>query len=97
MVSSMLSSFTPRSSEMNSPPVRIEMSFNISLRRSPKPGALTAQARNVPRSLLTTSVANASPSISSAMTRNGLRAADTFSSNGMRSAAAETFFSCRRM
>ena len=35
------------------------------LRRSPKPGALTATEVKVPRSLLTTSVASASPSTSS--------------------------------
>ena len=43
------------------------MSCSIALRRSPKPGALTAAALNVPRILLTTSVARASPSTSSAM------------------------------
>ena len=48
------------------------MSFSISLRRSPKPGALTAHTCSVPRSLLTTSVASASPSTSSAMMSSGL-------------------------
>ncbi len=43
------------------------MSRSISLRRSPKPGALTARTWIVPRSLFTTSVASASPSTSSAM------------------------------
>ena len=39
----MFSSFMPRSSEMTSPPVRMAMSLQHgSLRRSPKPGALTA-------------------------------------------------------
>jgi len=38
------------------------MSSSIALRRSPKPGALTATAWNVPRSLLTIRVATASPS-----------------------------------
>ena len=47
------------------PPVRTAMSFSISFRRSPKPGALTARALKVPRSLLTISVVRASPSISS--------------------------------
>ena len=56
------------------PPVRIAMSLSISLRRSPKPGALTAQTLSVPRSLLTTSVASASPSTSSAMMSSGLPA-----------------------
>ena len=49
------------------PPVRIAISCSISLRRSPKPGALTATQVKVPRSLLTTSVDSASPSTSSAM------------------------------
>ena len=49
------------------------MSRSISLRRSPKPGALTARTLSVPRSLLTTSVASASPSTSSAMITSGLR------------------------
>ena len=41
------------------------MSWSIALRRSPKPGAFTATDLNVPRILLTTSVARASPSTSS--------------------------------
>ena len=49
------------------------MSRSISLRRSPKPGALTASTLIVPRSLLTTSVASASPSTSSAMMTKFLR------------------------
>jgi hypothetical protein len=36
------SSLRPSSSAMTWPPVRIAMSLSISLRRSPKPGALTA-------------------------------------------------------
>ena len=63
---SAFSSLRPMSSVMNVPPVRMAMSSSIALRRSPKPGALTAQALIVPRSLLTTSVASASPSRSSA-------------------------------
>ena len=51
------------------------MSSSIALRRSPKPGAFTAQAFSVPRSLFTTRVASASPSTSSAMTSSGLPAA----------------------
>ena len=43
------------------------MSCSMALRRSPKPGALTAATLRPPRSLLTTSVASASPSTSSAM------------------------------
>src|SRR5213076_3340676 len=64
------------------PPVRVAMSSSISLRRSPKPGALTAQVWSVPRSLLTTSVASASPSTSSAMISSGLPARATCSSSG---------------
>ena len=51
-----LSSLRPISSEMTWPPVRMAMSSSMSLRRSPKPGALTASTLSVPRSLLTTSV-----------------------------------------
>ena len=69
---STLSSLRPSSSEMTWPPVRMAMSRSISLRRSPKPGALTASTLSVPRSLLTTSVASASPSTSSAMITSGL-------------------------
>ena len=47
------------------------MSSSIALRRSPKPGALTAATFSPPRSLFTTSVASASPSTSSAMMSNG--------------------------
>ena len=48
------------------------MSSSIALRRSPKPGALTAATFRPPRSLLTTSVASASPSMSSATISSGL-------------------------
>ena len=61
------------------------MSCSIALRRSPKPGALTATDLNVPRILLTTSVASASPSTSSAMITSGLPVCMTFSSTGSRS------------
>jgi len=61
------SNFKPTSSEITRPPVKTARSSSISLRRSPKPGALTAKALKVPRSLLTTKVAKASPSISSAI------------------------------
>src|SRR5829696_983262 len=59
------SSLMPRSSEIVWPAVRTAMSSSIALRRSPKPGAFTAATFRPPRSLLTTSVASASPSISS--------------------------------
>jgi len=47
----------------------------------------------VPRSLLTTSVANASPSTSSAMMSSGLPARATCSSNGSMSFITLIFFS----
>src|SRR3954453_22301091 len=51
------SSWMPRSSLTTWPPVTIAISSSIALRRSPKPGALTAATFNPPRSLFTTSVA----------------------------------------
>ena len=66
------SSLRPTSSLMTWAPVRMAMSCSIALRRSPKPGALTATALNVPRILFTTSVARASPSMSSAMMTSAL-------------------------
>src|SRR3712207_7251766 len=45
-------------------PVNIAISLSISFLLSPNPGALTATQVNVPLNLLTTKVANASPSIS---------------------------------
>ena len=79
------------------PPVRIAMSSSMALRRSPKPGALTAATCSVPRSLLTTSVASASPSTSSAMMSSGLPSLATCSSTGSRSFMLEIFFSWIRM
>jgi hypothetical protein len=64
------------------------MSCSIALRRSPNPGALTATDLNVPRILLTTSVARASPSTSSAMITSGLPDCMTFSRTGSRSFTA---------
>ena len=61
----------PRSSEITVPPVRIAISSNIALRLSPNPGALTAAIFNPPLSLLTTKVAKACPSTSSAIINNG--------------------------
>ena len=58
--SSTFSSLRPRSSLMNLPPVTTARSPIIALRRSPKPGALTAQMFSTPRSLFTTSAASAS-------------------------------------
>ena len=67
------------------------MSSSMALRRSPKPGALMATDLNVPRILLTTSVARASPSTSSAMIASGRPPCMTFSSTGSRSLTAEIF------
>ncbi len=72
------------------------MSFIMSLRRSPKPGGLTAATCNVPRSLLTTSVARASPSTSE-MISSGRPARATCSRIGSRSFMFEMFFSWIRM
>ena len=69
------------------------MSSIMALRRSPKPGALTAQTLMVPRSLLTTRVARASPSTSSEMISSGLPVLATFSRIGSRSLRELIFFS----
>ncbi len=65
------------------------MSCSMALRRSPKPGALTATDLNVPRILLTTRVASASPSTSSEMITSGLPPCMIFSRTGSRSLTAE--------
>ena len=67
----MFSSVMPISSEMMVAPVTMAISFNISLRRSPNPGALTAQTFSPPRRRFSTSVANASDSTSSAIINSG--------------------------
>ena len=64
---------------------------------SPNPGALHAAALTIPLRLLTTSVANASPSISSAIIKSGLPAFATDSSNGNKSLMFEIFLSKRRI
>src|SRR4030095_8867751 len=69
------------------------MSSSMALRRSPKPGAFTAQVFRVPRSLLTTRVVRASPSMSSAMMRSGLLARATCSKSGSMSFITLIFFS----
>ena len=46
------SSFSPISSEMTWPPVRTARSWSMALRRSPKPGALTATDVKVPADLV---------------------------------------------
>jgi hypothetical protein len=87
----------PVSSMIALPPVRMAMSSSMALRRSPKPGAFTAQAFSVPRSLLTTRVASASPSTSSAMISSGLPERAICSSSGSRSFMLLIFFSWIRM
>ena len=73
------------------------MSCSMALRRSPKPGALAAAILTMPRMLLTTSVANASPSMSSATTMSGLPDLATFSRIGSMSRMLEIFLSHSRM
>ena len=74
------------------------MSRSISLRRSPKPGALIARTFRMPRSLLTTSVPSASPSTSSAMMTSSLRPVwMSCSSTGSMSWIELIFFSVIRM
>ena len=91
------SSLMPRSSVMALPPVRVAMSSSMALRRSPKPGALTAAHCSVPRSLFTTRVARASPSTSSAMINSGLPILAICSRRGSRSFIELIFFSWIRM
>ena len=73
------------------------MSSSMALRRSPKPGALTAHDERVPRSLLTTRVARPSPSTSSATIRRGLPDWATCSRSGSMSFITLSFFSEMRM
>ena len=91
------SSLRPISSVMTSPPVRMAMSSSMRLRRSPKPGALTATPVKVPRSLLTTRVARDSPSTSSAMISSGLPDWMTCSSTGSTSRTEPIFWLAMRM
>ena len=73
------------------------MSWSMALRRSPNPGALTARDGKVPRILLTTSVARASPSTSSDSTITGLPVCMIFSSTGSMSLTELIFWSAMRM
>ena len=73
------------------------MSCSMALRRSPKPGALTAATLTMPRMLLTTSVASASPSMSSAMISSGRPDFATASSSGKSSRMFEIFLSWIRI
>jgi len=79
---SAFSNFKPTSSEITWPPVTTAMSSNISFLLSPKPGALTATQFKVPLILLTTKVARASPSTSSAIMNRALPIWATFSKMG---------------
>ncbi len=79
---SAVSNLTPTFSEITFPPVRQAISSSMASRRSPKPGALTAKTLKVPRSLLTTRVVRASPSISSAMMTKFLVSLTSFSKKG---------------
>ena len=75
-----------RSSLITVPPVRTAMSARAALRRSPKDGARTAATCKTPLFLLTTKVARASPSTSSAMITRGEPLFCRFSKMGTRSA-----------
>ena len=79
------------------PPVRIAMSSNIDFLRSPKPGALTAATFTMPLILLTTNVASASPSTSSAIIKSGLPDLATPSNTGSISFMLVIFLSYKRM
>ena len=92
-----LSNLMPFSSEITIPPVRIAMSSNISLRRSPNPGALTAATFKAPLKRLTTRVVNASPSISSAMINKGRPDCAVASKIGRISFKEEIFLSWIKM
>ena len=69
------------------------ISSSIAFLLSPKPGALHAAAFTIPLRLLTTRVANASPSISSAIISKGLPALATDSNRGNKSLMLEIFLS----
>mmetsp|Transcript_26968 Transcript_26968/g.72355 ORF Transcript_26968/g.72355 Transcript_26968/m.72355 type:complete len:213 (+) Transcript_26968:878-1516(+) len=94
---SAVSSLSPTSSAITVPPVSTAMSCRVALRLSPKPGAFTAATFMLARSLLTTSVASASPSTSSATITSGLCVLTTCSRRGSIDWREDTFFSTRRM
>ena len=87
----------PSSSLMTLAPVSAAMSCSIALRRAPKPGALTAQVLMAPRTLLITSVASASLSMSSAITNKGWPDLATASSSGTSSLIDDSRRSHSRM
>ena len=95
----MVASFSvrPSSSLMTWPPVRMAISCSISLRRSPKPGALTHTTFSTPFRRFTSRVDRASPSTSSAMINSFLPLCSICSSRGRMSEITEIFLSVMRM
>ena len=87
----------PKSLSMTWAPVTAAMSSRMRLRRSPKPGALTATTLRVPRSLFSRMVDKASPSTSSATRNSGRPERMISSSSGMNSWMVDTFWSVSRM
>ena len=83
----------PFSSEITQPPVSTAISSSIALRRSPKPGALTAHTLRPARRRFTTSVVNASESTSSAITRRPRPVSATDCRIGRNSLRLEIFLS----
>ena len=95
---SVSSSFMPLSSEITMASVRTAISSRISLRRSPKAGALRTSELKTPFSLLRTRRERASPLTSSAIiTRSLWPDWATFSRIGRISLLLEIFLSVRRM
>mmetsp|Transcript_19899 Transcript_19899/g.52794 ORF Transcript_19899/g.52794 Transcript_19899/m.52794 type:complete len:372 (+) Transcript_19899:656-1771(+) len=91
------SSLRPSSSLIISAPDRTARSCSMALRWSPNPGALTAATCRPPRSLLTTIVASASPSTSSATITSGRCTLATCSSTGRMLCTEDIFLSKSRM
>ena len=91
------SRFKPTSSEITVPPVKIAISSNIAFLLSPKPGALQADTLTTPLILLTTKVAKASPSTSSAIIRSDFPAFATASNKGSKSLILDILLSCKRI
>mmetsp|Transcript_10800 Transcript_10800/g.40036 ORF Transcript_10800/g.40036 Transcript_10800/m.40036 type:complete len:313 (+) Transcript_10800:808-1746(+) len=88
----------PRSLARNVEPVTMAMSCRSDLRRSPNPGALIAATFRTPRILFTTSVARASPVMSSAMIKSGSPPfCETCSKIGTKSLTWSIFASVTRM
>ena len=90
---SAFSRLNPTSSAITVPPVKIAISSSIAFRLSPKPGAFTAATFTIPLILLTTRVASASPSTSSAIIKSGFPAFATPSNKGNISLIFDIFLS----